>query len=78
MKTMHDPPLQSAISTFHLIGQVGMTMVTGILAGLWAGIKLDAWLGGRGILTALGILAGLLAGAGATGLLLYRSLPWKH
>jgi len=68
----------STASAFQLLGQVGLSIVTGILAGLWAGIKLDAWLGYRGIFTALGILAGLVAGAGAAGLLLYRSLPWKH
>lgn len=52
-------------------------MVIAILAGIGAGIKLDAWLGGRGTFIVLGILAGILVGAGATGLLLYRSGPWK-
>ena len=74
MKNPSHPP---ATNPFQLIGQVGLTMVACILAGTWSGFKLDAWLNTGGIVTALGILGGLLLGAIATGLLLYRSIPWK-
>lgn len=78
MKLPAKPAPESATSAFQLLSQVGLTMVGCILAGLWAGIKLDSRFGSRGIVTALGILTGILAGTAATGFLLYRSIPWKH
>ena len=78
MKNPPDPSIVSSARAFQLLGQVGLSVIISILAGLWAGIKLDAWLGFHGVFTALGILSGIVAGAGAAGVLLYRSLPWKH
>lgn len=69
------PSLRSA---FRLLGLVGLTMMAGILTGLWAGFKLDGWLNAGGVATVCGILLGAVAGGAATGLILYRSIPWKR
>lgn len=74
MKNLSRPPVTNP---YQLIGQVGLTMIACILAGTWAGFKLDAWLDTGGIVTAVAILGGVLLGVVATGLLLYRSIPWK-
>ena len=74
MKNSADTPA----ATVRLLAQVGLAMVGCILAGLWLGIKLDAWFGGHGVFIALGTLTGIVAGVSTTGFLLYRSIPWKH
>lgn len=45
-----------------LISQVGISMITPILLGLFIGNKLDKWLGWNGIMTIILILMGVAAG----------------
>lgn len=73
----HPPPAASFARALQLPGLLGLVMSACILAGTWAGFKLDAWLDAGGVVTAIGILTGVLAGGVAAGLLLYRSIPWK-
>jgi F0F1-type ATP synthase assembly protein I len=50
--------------------QIGLTMVGCILFCLWLGIKLDQWLGTKGVFTTIFILLGI-AGGGVT---VYRQI----
>jgi len=76
-----DPPVQRPAglgSTYRLLYQVGLAMAGGILAGLWAGIKLDALIDGGGFATTAGVLCGIALGVAGAGWLLYRNVPWNR
>lgn len=56
--------------SLHILMQIGLTMVGCILFCLWVGIKLDQWVGTKGIFTTIFILLGI-AGGGVT---VYRQI----
>ncbi len=45
-----------------LITQVGLSVISSILLGLWIGIKLDKWLGTKYIFSIIMILLGIASG----------------
>ena len=49
--------------SLHILMQIGLTMVGCILFCLWVGMKLDQWVGTKGIFTAIFILLGIAGGA---------------
>ena len=56
-----------------LVFQLGLVLICAIGIGLFVGIKLDTWLGTRGIFLVLGIIFGIAAGFWQAYLLLTRT-----
>ena len=54
----------------HILMQIGLTMVGCILFCLWVGVKLDQWVGTKGVFTTLFILLGIVGG----GVTVYRQI----
>ena len=62
IKRTRDIPAGAVFSALALVGQVGLTMGAAIGLGVVAGLYLDRWFGGGGIVLVLMIVLGIAAG----------------